>query len=489
VNDSHGIRSLVGQARKKALFDVCAEQFGWTAAAGLAAFILLLLLGTGVVSWRWPAGILLAASAAAAWRIRRRAPQGYEVAQRLDAGLGLKDLLATAYHFEGRETPSRFAGALHSSAEQAVTGVDAGAAIPFRVTRPVQVAAGLAAVALCVMVARYGVLRTMDLRAPLVTMPFDAFAGLPDTPEKRPAAPKTPQLDSLPGFSIPEGDRAEPSADPLAAALKQIEVSGAPMASLDPRQKGLRQDGLSTGPGDGQEESENGGTAGDGQQDTPSGTPDPQRNSGPDTPGKQGDGPRNSLLDKMRDALANMMDRLKMEPKGGTPQTAQSKAGHQQAKNRQQGEKGRQTSGQQQSDPGQMQEGQQPAETDAQNAQQAQGDAPPEPPSNQQRSGIGRQDGSKDTQLAEQLEAMGKLSELLGRRSRDVQGEIMVEVTTSKNPQLRTPYSQRPAQHQDAGGELTRDEVPLHWQRFVQQYYEHLRKQPASQPPQPGAGR
>jgi hypothetical protein len=478
------IIDLVHRARKKAIAEVCAEILGWTAAAGLAALILLLLVGTATLSWRWPLAILIIAAIAGVWKILRRLPQSYEVAQRLDAGLGLKDLLATAYHFEGRPANSAFAGALHDRAEEAVTHVEPGSAMPFHVARSAWVAAVLVVLALGVVIVRYSVLHTLDLRAALVPVSFDIFTGMPDAPEKKVAQKKQPKLEQLPGFSIPEGDRAELSDDPLAAALKQIEVADPSMVSRDAGQKGPKQSGVSTEPGDEQGEgTEEGQKSAGSDEEAPSGTPDPRRDSGDEAPKKQGDEQKNSLLDKMRDALANMMDKLKIEPKGETQQTAQSKSGSKQSKSGQQGDRGKQTPGnQQKGDPAEMQEGQQPADADAQNAQQAHGNAPQEPPSNQQKSGIGKQDGSKDTQLAEQLDAMGKLSEILGRRSKDVQGEIMVEVTNSKNPQLRTPYAQRQATHADAGGDLSRDEVPLHLQRFVRQYYEHVRKLPASQP-------
>ena len=84
-----------------------------------------------------------------------------------------------------------------------------------------------------------------------------------------------------------------------------------------------------------------------------------------------------------------------------------------------------------------------------------------QPGAEQQRSGAGKQDGNKNTELAEQAEAMGKLSELIGKRSLNVQGEMMVEVEKSSNPQLRTPYLNRGATHGEAGGDLSRDEVPV----------------------------
>jgi hypothetical protein len=53
----------------------------------------------------------------------------------------------------------------------------------------------------------------------------------------------------------------------------------------------------------------------------------------------------------------------------------------------------------------------------------------------------------------------------------------MVEVG-SGHQQLKTQYSQKKAAHGDTGGEIGRDEVPLAYQQFVQQYFEELRKTP-----------
>jgi hypothetical protein len=63
----------------------------------------------------------------------------------------------------------------------------------------------------------------------------------------------------------------------------------------------------------------------------------------------------------------------------------------------------------------------------------------------------------------------------------NLQGEMMVEVENTRNPQLRTPYLNRSAAHGEAGGDLSRDEVPLRHQEFVKRYYEQVRKQPDSQ--------
>jgi hypothetical protein len=92
------------------------------------------------------------------------------------------------------------------------------------------------------------------------------------------------------------------------------------------------------------------------------------------------------------------------------------------------------------------------------------------------RSGIGRQDGNKDLKEAEQLQAMGKLAEIIGKRSASVTGEMMVETPSGKQ-HLKTEYSQRMGRHSDLGGEINRDEIPLMYQQYVRNYMEAVRKQ------------
>jgi hypothetical protein len=50
--------------------------------------------------------------------------------------------------------------------------------------------------------------------------------------------------------------------------------------------------------------------------------------------------------------------------------------------------------------------------------------------------------------------------------------------------QLRTQYTKSGAQHAEGGGEIRRDEIPLHHQDYVQQYFEEVRKAaPAAKKP------
>jgi len=54
----------------------------------------------------------------------------------------------------------------------------------------------------------------------------------------------------------------------------------------------------------------------------------------------------------------------------------------------------------------------------------------------------------------------------------------------SRNEQkLATPYSESDATHAEGGGEIQRDEVPLLYQRYVQQYFEQVHKPAAAAEP------
>ena len=71
---------------------------------------------------------------------------------------------------------------------------------------------------------------------------------------------------------------------------------------------------------------------------------------------------------------------------------------------------------------------------------------------------------------------MGKISEIIGKRSQNLTGEILVEVQSNKQQQLKTAYSGKQAAHAEAGGEISRDEVPLMYQQYVRQYFAQVRK-------------
>jgi hypothetical protein len=76
---------------------------------------------------------------------------------------------------------------------------------------------------------------------------------------------------------------------------------------------------------------------------------------------------------------------------------------------------------------------------------------------------------------------MGKISEIIGKRSANVSGEVTVEVQNGSQ-QLATPYANRSAAHGETSAEISRDEVPVALQTYVQQYFEQVRRQTGDTP-------
>ncbi len=73
------------------------------------------------------------------------------------------------------------------------------------------------------------------------------------------------------------------------------------------------------------------------------------------------------------------------------------------------------------------------------------------------------------------MKAMGKISELIGKRSEQVTGESMIDVQ-SGNQKLQTAYKDKTATHGEGAGEVSRDEIPLSVQAYVQEYFQQVRK-------------
>jgi hypothetical protein len=180
-------------------------------------------------------------------------------------------------------------------------------------------------------------------------------------------------------------------------------------------------------------------------------------------------------MDKMRDAMANLMAKLKIPQNqgNGQKQQASNQKGGQKGSQKDggQGQKGEKGQGNPQgkgspSDDADSKAGEQ-GEQQAQAGQGQSNDKGQEGGSpNDAKAGMGKQDGNKDIKDAEQKAAMGKLSEIYGKRAENIRGDVMVEVTSSKQQQLRTGYTQRGANHTDAGGEVHRDEIPQHLQHY-----------------------
>jgi hypothetical protein len=481
------VLALVRRARRRVLHNELFSQGANAFCAALVAFILLLLFGTRALDWRWTLLIPIGAAAAGIYVAWKRLPSLYNVAQLVDHRMSLADSLSTALYFGQEERRAHVSAEVRElqfkEAERLSEGVDARKAIPYALPRAMYAAGALLLVASSLFALRYGLSRRLDLKPPLASILQQTLGGPERTevakndPRRTPAADPDAQDDN--GESVAPQDQqmgganeGEPSAGDQEQADAKMEKSGGKKSGDSKAEDGAEKSG------DEQEsEGQEGNSAAknDNGQNGKSGDQKQQSGANQQSPDS---GESSSLLSKVKDAWQNLMSRMKQQP--GTPGSQQSpqdqnskQAKGQQNGGKQQSKEGQQQSGNQQGD----QEGQ--AGEQAQNAQdpqgKGQGKSDAQQASKQPGSGIGSQDGSKDIKQAEQLAAMGKISEIIGKRSATVTGEATVEVQSTSQT-LHTPYAQRGAQHTQGGAEISRDEIPVALQPYVEQYFEQVRK-------------
>jgi hypothetical protein len=493
------IRQLLENARQRLLYNQLAAQFTFAVSLVLGAVILLLLAGTQILDWRILALLIACGVIFGLVRTMRRLPSLYEVAILIDRKAQLFDSLSTAWIFElgkGTSTPlPEIAAGQRAQAETAALGVDLETALPFTMPRAAYAMAALFLVATSLFALRYGISRTLDLKPPLTAMVLDALGWNPPASAEKSKKPTENRMTALLkqlGITVPEpGDRTQPSNLDAAtdAALETVN-------DVDPDNTGAKNP-----PGAKAEEANMQGKAGEPSTDPEDsssndeaapGKGNPEDSSGSQEGPQQGEqqaakgsaGENSSLLSKLKDAISNMMSKSKSQQASGgqksQSQTSQAQSGAQTADKGQPGQ-GKQDSGKDNADA--SQDGQQQGDSEAaQNSPgKGGGKSNDRDASAQPGSGIGRQDGAKDLRAAQQEKAMGKLSEVIGKRSANVTGEMTVEVQ-SGSQQLKTAYSQRNAQHSATGGDVSRDEVPLDLQPFVSGYFDEIRKQPAAKP-------
>ncbi len=464
--------------------------------AATAGLILVLITGTDFFSWHWILAAAAAGLAVAAWRLPRQIPSPYSVAQAIDRRLDLKDSLSTAWFYSrgGRKASDDVVRAQTAQADALASDVAVEKAVPYAAPRSLYAMAALGLAATGLIAIRYGITHRLDLKGPLPAMVLDIFqfsAKAQPITKNDPLDRRTRDMLNEYGVSLEreqardaEGQHNAPAAEAAEAEHSERGEPGKPAGeasiaqdqqSQDEQRESMDAPGIpipQAGDERGQEGQERPGAgerASNGKQG--------QNNSG-----------ENSLMNKFRDALANLMSRMK--PQSGAQQTAGAQMQKDSGQGREsQGQQGmeRASRGDPRGMPGSQGKGDQEGEGSDQVAQGG-GQKSSGSDSNDQRegrSGIGKDDGDKSIKEAEQLAAMGKISEIVGKRSQSLTGEVMVEVT-SGDQKLKTAYSRQSAEHAEAGGEIHRDEVPLAYHRFVQQYFEEIRKTPPP-PKEPGA--
>ena len=473
---------LLARARRRCVAHLLLDQSALAAVIGMGGMILLLLVGTQVLDWYWVALLTAASLGTGLYRLRRTIPSRYKVAQRIDRRLSLADSLSTAAWFAafpGRPNDHSYEAVRDRQREEAEAmahTVDLREGVPFHRSRYAYPALGLALVAFGLFAVRYAVTGSLSLQPSLVRIAYDTFFG--SNPQEAKARPLKPDL--KPGQVDPNSpddaaNQQEAAPDSRPDTLDNPDLTDAqddPSAQqrADPDQNSDKAD-------NGDKGDSNDSSNQDNQQKS-----DPKNDNQDGKESKQGSETNSSLMDKLRDAVENLLNKMKPNEKQQAGQNQQKGQQNQKnAKNQknQQQKKGENSSSEDQQQ-GESGDQKQSAESDG--SERSSDKTTPE----EARSGVGSEDGDKAAREAAALAAMGKISEIFGKRAQNVSGEVLVEVGSSKQ-QLRTPYAQRQAAHAEAGGEVNRDEVPLMYQQFVQQYFEEIRKAPASKADPPKA--
>ncbi|HWQ56545.1 MAG TPA: hypothetical protein VN442_22855 [Bryobacteraceae bacterium] len=472
-------------------------QGAWALSAALAVVIFLLLLGTQILDWQWLIVLPTATLGLGAWLTIRRLPSAYRIAQLIDTRLGLADSLSTALFFgtEGRERKVQegVRAMQKAEAERLAAGIDLRAAIPFTLPRAIYSVAILGVAASSLFALRYGLDHQLSLQKPLASIIQQAF-GLDQQQaaaldRKQPVPPperKRLDMQDMQGVSVEDGQLPR---DGQLEAGEALNVDGTKGAADQNKQGAARS---ATRQQNGSEQGDEMDAAGQESSGVSSGAEEQGREGKQGKQGKEGgqqsgdehgsgDSSNNSLLSKFREAMQNMMSRMRQPQSGGQGGQQQSAKNEGNRQGKQQAGEGREGQQQGSGQEGQGQDGQPGSQ--AQSAQNASGrgsgQSGEENASKQPGSGMGRQDGDKDLKNAEQLAAMGKLSEIIGKRSANLTGEVTVEVQSSRQ-QLQTPYSQRRATQGETIAEISRDEVPVALESYVQQYFEQVRRKAES---------
>ena len=481
------IEDLIRRARRRFVVNEALGQTAFAAAIAAGGLALLLIAGTRYLEW-WTVAVFAAAGiGVGGWRVFRRFPATYATAIRLDQNAHLHDALSTAIHFSGPEITAgnQFQRAQREQAEAAARTVNLDVALPFTFPRALYAMAALSLLASGLVVLRYRTGRGLDLRAPITEVVFqdEALHSVKDTPKPRPQNAKKwyQEAESLFEKLGAEPVDADDPSDPEAFNKALEQALKTPQAG-DPQAKDGAQGGDDQAAG--QQNANSNGDPMEGDQQSKGEKAD-SRNSKEGKPGDQGNPGTGSssdqnLLSKLKDAVSNMFSKSNSKE-----QKASNKGNQQQAQKSD--KSSNQKSGSKQGKPEDSQSDTEEADANdpSQNGAQSQGN-PGDKPSNAQNStqpgsGAGSEEGDKVIKLAEQLKAMGKISEIIGKRAATISGDTTIEVE-SGSQQLRTGYSTSTAEHHETESDVSRDEIPVALQSYVQQYFEEVRKTAAKKP-------
>ena len=477
------VEAVVQSAWVRRLTVLSIEQLAIAVALIFGGGILMLLLGTQILNWYWLVLLGVAGLGIGAWRVRARIFGRYRVAQLLDRTLGLHDSLSSAWFLRSRPDPEpappvRFQ---LEYAERLAATVYPCSALPITRGKTWILAGGLAAVAFGLFAVRYLVTNSLSLERSLVPLYHgDVYARREPAPPLKnrslddPSGSDRSRKEAFPTGNAPKSDRQQESgSNEIRTGLATPEQAAPPQSQL--KADNGTSDGSPTdkpGKADQNHDRDQGTQKGSATKDQQTG--DQQSQSG--------------LMDKMKDALSSLMAKMRENANAQkSQQESQRSTEGQQASEKTAGKNdpngdSQKNAANQQASQDQSADGQPQGQTTekTQSAQGRNSNQPSDKEGADSQSGVGRQDGDKAARESEQLKAMGKLAEIIGKRSASVTGDMVVENPSGKQG-LKTGYSRHLGQHADLGGEINRDEIPLMYQQYVREYMQQIHNQPKRQ--------
>ncbi len=491
------VQAVIRAARLRWVMVIAVEQAGFTLAVVFAGAILMLLLGTQILNWYWLMFLTVVAVVISLVRIRARMLTRYRIAQLLDHRLRLSDALSTAWFLLSQpdRRENSLAGFQIEYAGQLASSVEPANAFPFRTHRVWVMAGALSIVLFGLFAVRYLVQSRLNFEESLIPIHLSAalerienslsvhnqptaYAGLPDEEPDRPQPPQSEDNDRRSDMARLHEPSSAQERDPAASDASATHP-GTAQESDNPQQ-------TSSGkPESGASSEQQNRSAANRDADAPGNSPTPNAKEEPADSQQSA----SSLLEKMKDAASSLLAKMRS---ASNSQNSMQKAQQPSEANKQQENGATSNDRQNQSADARRQQTRSGSSSDGdkqgQTAEKTEASAGRSPDSSNEnngsdsQSGIGRRDGEKALKDAEQLKAMGKLAEIIGRRSASLTGEITVETSSGKQ-ELATQYSHRVGQHSDLGGEINRDEIPLSDQRYVREYMQRVHDQARNQQP------
>ena len=292
------------------------DQAALALAIGMGGTIVLLLAGTQILEWYWVVLLAVASLGIGLYRLRKSIPSKYKLAQKIDRRLKLADALSTATHFLSDDAAGDPAvrARQRENADEIAQTVDLRTAVPLARSRFLYPAVALLAVACGLFAVRYAVTGKLSLEPSLVKIAFDTFF-----PQKQLTAQNLKKGEALKTPPVDQGDSDAPTTQSDQVPDSQLDGQDTPDYSnpqAGDNSKDAAKEGAQTDPdqaaGDNGEKGDKTSNGNDADQSNDS----KESKSGDQKSGKQ-DSKQNaqsdstSLMDKIKDAMSNMMNKMK----------------------------------------------------------------------------------------------------------------------------------------------------------------------------------